>query len=32
MKDTCYVQIPKESGRGQEQKVGGLGVRLADSY
>ena len=28
----CYVQIPKESGRCQEWKVGGSGARPADSY
>ena len=28
----CYIQIPKESGHCWEQKVGGSGVHLADSY
>ena len=28
----CYVWILKESGHGWEQKIGGLGAHLADSY
>ena len=28
----CYVQIPKESGCGRAQKVGGSEACLADSY
>ena len=28
----CYVQIPLESGRCQERKVGGSEARPADSY
>ena len=31
-KGLCYIQIPKESKRGRERKVGGSGVCPADSY
>ena len=32
MQAVCYVQIPKESGRCRERKVGGSEARPADSY